>query len=173
MLSLPPFFGWAKLDYDLTQSYCFAEWTSSKSYTIFMISVCLLVPLSVMSYFYYNVICFHKESERRVIAETIMSRDGELHVQDPDSRRQPKHEHLTRTIVTLIAVFALCWSPFAFIIIVQVFSSAHVPRAVDFGSLILGYLNSFFNVILYNITNRRIRQGYKNLFVTITGKASH
>ena len=173
VLSLPPFFGWAKFDYDPAQSYCFAEWTSSKSYTVFMISVCLLVPLSVMSYCYYNIIRFHKESERRVMAETIMSRDGEVHVRDPDSRRQPKHKHLTRTIVTLIAVFALCWSPFAFIIIVQVFSSTHVPRAVDFASLILGYLNSFFNVIVHNITNRRIRQGYKNLFVTITGEASH
>ena len=172
VLSLPPFFGWAKFDYDPAQSYCFAEWTSSKSYTIFMISVCLLVPLSVMSYCYSNIIRFHKESGRRVMAETIMSRDDEFHVRDPDSRRQPKHKHLTRTIVTLIAVFALCWSPFAFIIIVQVFSSTHVPRAVDFASLILGYLNSFFNVIVYNITNRRIRQVYKNLFVTITGKAA-
>ena len=165
LLSLPPFFGWAKFDYDPAQSYCFAEWTSSKSCTIFMISVCLLIPLSVMSYCYYNIIRFHKESERRAMAETIMSRDGEFHV-------QPKHKHLTRTIVTLIAVFALCWSPFAFIIIVQVFSSTHVPRAVDFASLILAYLNSFFNVIVYNITNRRIRQGYKNLFVTITAKAA-
>ena len=143
VLSLPPFFGWAKFDYDPAQSYCFAEWTSSKSYTIFMILVCLLVPLSVMSYCYYNVICFHKESERSVMAETTMSRDGELHVQDPDSRRHPKHKHLTRIIVTLIAVFVLCWSPLSFIIIVQVFSSTHVPRAVDFASLILGYLNSF------------------------------
>ena len=50
---------------------------------------------------------FHKDSERRVMAETIMSRDGELHVQDPDSRQQPNHKHLTRTTVTLIAMFAL------------------------------------------------------------------
>lgn len=166
-------FGWAKFDYDPAQSYCFAEWMSSKSYTIFMISVRFLVPLSVMSYCYYNIIRLHRESERRVMAETIMSRDGELHVQDPDSRRQPKYKHRTRTIVTLIAVFALCWLPFAFIIIVQVFSSTHVPRTIDFASLILGYLNSFFNVIVYNITNRRIRQEYKNLYVTIIGKAAH
>ena len=102
-----------------------------------------------------------------------MSRNGELHLQDPDSKRQPKIRHLTRTAVTLIAVFVLCWSPFAFIIIVQVFSSTHVPRVIDFGSLVLGYLNSFFNVIIYNITNQKIRQGYTNLHSANSGKVTH
>ena len=139
MLSLPPFFGWAKFDFDPAQSYCFVEWTSSKSYTIFMISVCLLRPISVMSYCYCKIIRFHKKSKKRIMRGTIMSRNGELHLQDPDSKRQPKIRHLTRTAVTLIAVFVLCWSPFAFIIIVQVFSSTHVPRVTDFGSLVLGY----------------------------------
>lgn len=173
VLSLLPFFGWAKFDYDPAQSYCFVEWTSSKSYTIFMISACLLGPLSVMSYCYYNIIRFHKESRRRVMRGTVMWRDGELHLPDPDLKRKPKDRHLTRTIVTLIAVFAFCWSPFALVIIVQVFSSIHVPRAIDFGSLVLGYLNSFLNVIVYNITNRKIRQEYKNVYFIVTNQAAH
>ena len=172
MLSLPPFFGWAKFAYDPAQSYCFAKWTSSKSYTIFMISVCLLGPISVMSYCYCKIVRFHKKSKRRVMRGAIMSRNGELHLQDPDSKPQPKNRHLTRTVVTLIAVFVLCWSPFAFIIIVQVFSSIHVPRAIDFGSLVLGYLNSFFNVIIYNITNQKIRREYKNLYFAVSGKVT-
>ena len=172
LVSLPPFFGWAKFDYDPAQSYCFAEWTSSKSYTIFMISVCLLEPISVMTYCYCKVIRFHKESERKVMRGAIMWKAGELYLPDPALKRGPKDRHLTRTIVTLIAVFGFCWSPFALVIIVQVFSSTHVPRAIDFGSLVLGYLNSFLNVIVYNITNRKIRQEYKNVYFTITNQAT-
>ncbi len=70
-LSLPPFFGWAKFEYDPAQSYCFVEWTVSKSYTIFMISTCLLGPLSVMSYCYVKIIRCHKESSRNVIRSSI------------------------------------------------------------------------------------------------------
>ena len=105
------FFSWAKLDYDPAQSYYFAEWTSSKLYTIFMISVCLLVPLSAMSYYYYNIIRFHKEWLWQ--KQLYISRDSELHVQDPDSRRQPKHKNLIRTIFTFdssisIVLVVLC-----------------------------------------------------------------
>ena len=171
-LSLPPFFGWAMFDYDPGQSYCFAEWTVSKSYTIFMIAACLLGPLSIMSYCYVKIIRFHKDSSRAVIRAS-MSSAATTNITAVEIERRPSKKRLTRTIVTLIVVFGLCWSPFALIMIVQVFSSAHVPRAIDFGSLVLGYLNSFFNVIVYNVTNRKIRKEYKKLFVTIFRRKTH
>lgn len=172
-LSLPPFFGWSKFAHDSGQSYCFAEWTLSKSYTIFMISACLLGPLSIMSYCYVKIIRFHRESRRDVIRATMTSpRERSLTLAERNFEQPPKKKRLTRTIVTLIVVFGLCWSPFALIMIVQVFSSANVPRAVDFGSLVLGYLNSFFNVIVYNVTNKKIRRQYKNLLLSFfTNKA--
>ena len=76
-LSVPPFFGWAEFSYDPGQSYCFAEWTVSKSYTIFMISACLCGPLAVMSYCYVKIIRFHKESGRDVVRAS-MSTHGQI-----------------------------------------------------------------------------------------------
>jgi hypothetical protein len=172
-LSLPPFFGWAKFDYDPGQSYCFVEWTVSKSYTIFMIAACLLGPLSIMSYCYVKIIRFHKDSSRDVIRASMSPTTTTFSVTAVEMEKRPSKKRLTRTIITLIVVFGLCWSPFALIMIVQVFSSAHVPRAVDFGSLVLGYLNSFLNVIVYNVTNRKIRKEYKKLFFTIFKKKTH
>ena len=167
LLSIPPFFGWAEFEYDPGQSYCFAEWTASKSYTIFMIAACLLGPLSIMSYCYVKIIRFHRESGRDVIRATVSTTAATLSITPPELESRPRKKRLTRTIVTLIVVFGLCWSPFAIIMIIQVFSSVHVPRAVDFGSLVLGYLNSFFNVIVYNVTNRKIRKEYKTLLCKI------
>ncbi|XP_028410676.1 melatonin receptor type 1C-like [Dendronephthya gigantea] len=169
MLSLPPFFGWASFEYDHGQSYCFAEWRVSKSYTIFMIAACLMGPLTVMSYCYIKIIRYHRESERDVIRAsmtTTASTSTTFRI-TPDFERRPSKKRLTKTIVTLIVVFGICWSPFALIMIVQVFSSAYVPRAVDFGSLVLGYLNSFFNVIVYNVTNKKIRKEFRNLFYSV------
>lgn len=170
-LSIPPFFGWASFKFDKGQSYCFAEWTESKSYTIFMIAACLLGPLVVMSYCYTKIIKFKKESTRSIdaIGQTVQSSlntSSDLVSEDPESHQTaaPRSNfRLIRTILSLIVVFGVCWSPFAIIMIVQVFTSARVPRSVDFGSLVLGCMNSFLNVFVYNATNENIRKGYKKL----------
>ncbi|XP_028413684.1 melatonin receptor type 1B-B-like [Dendronephthya gigantea] len=172
-LSLPPFFGWAKFAYDEGQSYCFAEWGMSKSYTLFMIAACLFGPISVMSYCYAKIYRFKKQSGIRVLAAGTASdsNSNEMHtvtgtyasgelVSNASSRNDRK---LSRTIMTLIVVFALCWSPFAIIMILQVFFSVDVPRWADFISLVLGYMNSFLNVFVYNATNKAVRQGYRKL----------
>ena len=166
-LSLPPFFGWAKFEYEPEQSHCFVAWQVSKSYTIFMIAACLLGPLSVMSYCYVRIIRFHKESERNIVRASMSPAGRTVTIVNSESERRPGKKRLTITIVTLIVVFGLCWSPFAIIMILHVFFEVQVPRAVDFGSLVLGYLNSFLNVIVYNVTNRKIRNEYKNMFCTI------
>lgn len=170
-LSLPPFFGWASFKFDKGQSYCFAEWTESKSYTILMIAACLLGPLTIMTYCYVKIIRFKKESRHRLRAvvqngESPLNTSCVLSSENPISSRTAavrSDRKLTRTITTLIVVFALCWSPFAIIMVVQVFSDASVPRFVDFGSLMLGYTNSFLNVFVYNATNKNIRDGYRKL----------
>ena len=164
-LSLPPFFGWAKFDFDEGQSYCFAEWNLSKSYTLFMIGACLLCPIIIMSYCYMKIYRFKKASGIRV---QVAATSSELHevnatgrvVSTASSRNDRK---LTRTIMSLIVVFALCWSPFAIIMLLQVFFQVRVPRWADFGSLVLGYMNSFCNVFVYNATNKTIRHGYRKL----------
>ena len=167
-LSLPPFFGWAKFDFDEGQSYCFADWNLSKSYTLFMIAACLFGPIIVMSYCYIKIYKFKKESRIRVQAAAGDNSSSELHVVTTarelvSTATARSDRKLTRTIMTLIVVFALCWSPFAIIMILQVFFDVQVPRWADLGSLVLGYMNSFCNVFVYNATNKTIRQGYRTL----------
>lgn len=173
-LSTPPLFGWSKFEYDPGQSYCFAEWTVSKSYTIFMISACLLGPLSVMSYCYVKIIRFHDESGKDIMRATMSSTTRTVCLSAPDQpERRPHKKRLLRTIVTLIAAFGFCWSPFALIMLIQVFSSVYVPRAADFGSLLLGYTNSFLNVIVYNVTNKKIRNQYREIYLKIFSRKAH
>lgn len=166
-LSLPPFFGWASFDYDEGKSYCFAHWTLSKSYTIFMIAACLCGPIVIMSYCYVKIYRFKKKSRINVLHA---GRDSLCVVPNMttcsgvfSSAMSRSDRKLTRTIAILILVFALCWSPFATIMFLQVFCNAHVPRWADFGSLVLGYTNSFCNVFVYNATNKSIRHGYRSL----------
>lgn len=168
-LSVPPLFGWAKFAYDKGQSYCFVEWSSSKSYTIFMIVSCLFGPVTVMTFCYVRIYKFKKASSSNVqsstqhpttkIAPHDVHRKGKV-VRQSAVRSDRK---LSCTIFTLVVVFVLCWSPFACIMLLQVFFDVRVPRWADFGSLVLGYANSFCNVFVYNATNKQIRSRYVRL----------
>ena len=167
-LSLPPFFSWSEFRFDKGQSYCFAEWTISKSYTLFMIAACLFGPIIIMSYCYIKIYKYKKLSAMRVQAAGGDSQTSELNdvttARELVSRAASRTDRkLTRTIMILIVVFGMCWAPFAIIMILQVFFKVQVPRWADFGSLVLGYMNSFCNVFVYNVTNKTIRQGYKKL----------
>ena len=163
-LTLPPFFGWAKFKFDEGQSYCFAAWDLSKSYTLFMIAACLFGPIIVMSYCYIKIYKFKKASRIRVLVSAgDTSSNGTTGRGLVSTAANHTDRKLTRTIMILIVVFVLCWAPFAMIMILQVFSDTYVPRWADFGSLILGYMNSFFNVFVYNATNKTIRHGYRAL----------
>ena len=161
-LSLPPLCGWSAYEFDKNQSYCFADWTQSKSYTLFMIAACLICPIIIMTYCYANIIHYTKQCRLRVNEEAInegRSTTTGTYAHE-HAKAALKERKLVQTSISLIVVFALCWSPFAFIMIIEVFSGTKAPRAVDFGSLVLGYMNSFVNVFVYNATNRTIRRGY-------------
>lgn len=178
-LSTPPFLGWASFDFHEGQSYCFVKWTDSKSYTIFMIAACLLGPLVIMAYCYVKIIRFNKESERdlqrstRRSCETINSTATELSMSNSGQATAARNEQrLTRTVVLLLVVFACCWSPFALLMVVDVFAGADIPRAVEFGSLVLGYANSFFNVLIYSATNKNVKQCFRKLLCRTRNRAA-
>ncbi|EDO27334.1 predicted protein, partial [Nematostella vectensis] len=56
--------------------------------------------------------------------------------------------------------FAICWTPFAVTMVVKVILDKPIPRAVDFGTLLLGYANSACNVVIYVIMGKQFRQAF-------------
>ena len=131
-----------------------------------MIAACLFVPLTILTYCYVKIIKFYNKSQKIVRAPSSnCPKSGEISLccsVTTDSARS--RCNLTQTTMTLIVVFALCWSPFALIMIIQVFFKVNVSRYIDFGSLVFGYINSLCNVFVYNSTNRNIRRGFKKFF---------
>ncbi|KAI8505079.1 hypothetical protein Bbelb_171880 [Branchiostoma belcheri] len=80
-------------------------------------------------------------------------------------KRQRKEEAaLTRSLLVVILVFMVCWSPYAITTMGQVIGSMYVPRAVKVVSLVLGYFNSCCNPLVYGLMNKRFRDGFARLF---------
>ena len=76
----------------------------------------------------------------------------------------PEETKMTNTILLVVALFVLCWAPFAITMFFDVYYPRPLPRAVDIASLLLGYLNSMCNPILHGLRNSAFKQGFQDLY---------
>ena len=58
--------GWAEYGYLPGQSFCFCRWTTSPSYTLFMILICFGGPCSTMTFCYVNILREVRRSKKRI-----------------------------------------------------------------------------------------------------------
>ena len=96
-----------------------------------------------------------------MVEKTIKRSDSELHWK---SRISPEETKLTITLIFVVFLFVICWGPFAVTMFFDVYYQRPLPRAVEMISLLLGYLNSMCNPILYGLRNSAFKQGFRSLF---------
>lgn len=66
MLATPPLVGWAEYDYLPRQSFCFCKWTTSVSYSFFMVIVCFGGPFGMMILCYVPIFKSFKKVRQRL-----------------------------------------------------------------------------------------------------------
>ena len=76
----------------------------------------------------------------------------------------PEEEKMTNTFLLVLALFIICWAPFAITMFFDVYYPQPLPRPIDTISLLLGYLNSMCNPVLYGMRNSALKQGFVNLY---------
>lgn len=76
----------------------------------------------------------------------------------------PEETRITNTFIFVVTLFVICWAPFAMTMFFDVYYSKPLPRALDMASLILGYLNSMCNPVLYGLRNLAFKRGFLNLY---------
>ena len=79
-------------------------------------------------------------------------------------RLTPEEEKMTNTFLLVVALFIICWAPFAITMFFDVYYPRPLPRPIDTISLLLGYLNSMCNPVLYGMRNSAFKQGFVNLY---------
>ncbi|KAK7093889.1 alpha-2B adrenergic receptor-like [Littorina saxatilis] len=66
VLSSPPLLGWCVYDYLPRQSFCFCDWSTSVSYTFFMVLACFGGPLVLMTACNVRILQTYRDSQRRL-----------------------------------------------------------------------------------------------------------
>ena len=93
-----------------------------------------------------------------------VTRQSKLGLKLRESRVTPEEARMTNTLLLVVAMFVICWAPFAITMFFDVYYPRPLPRAIDILSLLFGYLNSMCNPILYGVRNSAFKQGFLNLY---------
>ena len=109
-----------------------------------------------------NELDFNRIERPRVTGQNNAT--GNLGSKSREFQLTPEEVGITNTFLLVVALFVICWAPFVVTMFFDVYYPTPLPRAIDFTSLLLGYLNSMCNPILYGVRNSAFRQGFLNLY---------
>ena len=167
LISIPPLLQWGKFSYQPGKSICFVDWSSSISYMIFMISICFCGPLFITLLSLYFILrtkrktdhrLYHKKSEEKNLNEFSQAK------REQQRKQVAKEEkRITMSIVIITLVFLVAWGPFVILMFLESIGKQSIPGWIDFLALLLGFLNSTANPIVYMTLNANYRKEVKRL----------
>ncbi|XP_056327294.1 visual pigment-like receptor peropsin [Danio aesculapii] len=145
-----PIVGWAGYAPDPTGATCTINWrnndTSFVSYTMTVITVNFIIPLSVMFYCYYNVSATVKRFKASNCLDSInMDWSDQMDV--------------TKMSVIMIVMFLAAWSPYSIVCLWASFGDPQkIPAPMAIIAPLFAKSSTFYNPCIYVIANKKFRR---------------
>ncbi|XP_075995910.1 visual pigment-like receptor peropsin [Genypterus blacodes] len=145
-----PVAGWAGYAPDPTGATCTIDWRNNDasfvSYTMAVIAVNFLLPLSVMFYCYYNV----SVTVRRHKASHCLDR---LNINWSDQM------DVTKMSMVMIVMFLVAWSPYSMVCLWASFGDPQtIPAPMAIIAPLFAKSSTFYNPCIYVIANKKFRR---------------
>uniref|UniRef100_A0AAY4CDS0 G-protein coupled receptors family 1 profile domain-containing protein n=1 Tax=Denticeps clupeoides TaxID=299321 RepID=A0AAY4CDS0_9TELE len=145
-----PAVGWAGYAPDPTGATCTINWRNNDasfiSYTMAVIAVNFVVPLSVMFYCYYNVSVTVRRYKATNSLDTInMDWSDQMDV--------------TKMSVVMIVMFLVAWSPYSMVCLWASFSDPKtIPAPMAIIAPLFAKSSTFYNPCIYVAANKKFRR---------------
>uniref|UniRef100_A0A8I5NWR8 Visual pigment-like receptor peropsin n=1 Tax=Papio anubis TaxID=9555 RepID=A0A8I5NWR8_PAPAN len=154
--ALMPIIGWASYAPDPTGATCTINWRKNDrsfvSYTMTVIAINFIVPLTVMFYCYYHVTLSIKHHATSDCTESL-------------NREWSDQIDVTKMSVIMICMFLVAWSPYS---IVCLWASFGDPKKIPPPMAIIAPLfaksSTFYNPCIYVVANKKFRRAMLAMF---------
>ncbi|XP_035290369.1 melatonin receptor type 1B-B [Anguilla anguilla] len=158
ILAVVPNFFVGSLRYDPRVYSCTFAQTASSSYTVVVVVVHFLVPITVVTYCYLRIWVLVIQVRRKVKSE-------------PQPRLKPSDLRNFITMFVVFVLFAICWGPLNLIGLAVAIDppavAPHVPEWLFVVSYFMAYFNSCLNSIIYGLLNRNFLKEYKRIATSV------
>ncbi|XP_053129481.1 melatonin-related receptor isoform X1 [Hemicordylus capensis] len=146
------------LQYDPRVYSCTFAQTASMSYTVTVVVVHFLIPLSIVTFCYLRIWILVIQVKHRVRQECKQK------VRAADVRN-------FLTMFVVFVLFAVCWGPLNFIgLAVAINPSKIIPQIPEWlfvMSYFMAYFNSCLNAVIYGLLNQNFRKEYKRILLAL------
>ncbi|XP_022084222.1 probable G-protein coupled receptor 52 [Acanthaster planci] len=164
LLFLPAMFGWGGYIFEEYSDDCKQHFNQSLSISFYIICVLILPAILTSAFCYFHIWRACLAQTRQIERLGSLFHEGEPQ-QDTSSRLYEKM--LAKIFLVVISAFYLSWIPFVVQKAVELATDVEFHPAVNFCTAWLGFLNSFFNCIIYIICHRSFREGLHLLLKAI------
>ncbi|OCT67562.1 hypothetical protein XELAEV_180388601mg, partial [Xenopus laevis] len=158
IIAIVPNFFVGSLQYDPRIFSCTFAQTVSSSYTITVVVVHFIVPLSVVTFCYLRIWVLVIQVKHRVR-------------QDFKQKLTPTDLRNFLTMFVVFVLFAVCWAPLNFIGLAVAINPLHVapkiPEWLFVLSYFMAYFNSCLNAVIYGLLNQNFRKEYKRILMSL------
>ncbi|XP_072849673.2 melatonin receptor type 1B [Pogona vitticeps] len=155
--TIPNFFV-GSLEYDQRIYSCTFTQTASSYYTIAVVVIHFIVPITIVSFCYLRIWILVIQVRRRVKSEI-------------KPRLKPSDFRNFLTMFVVFVIFAFCWAPLNFIGLAVATNPSEiapkVPEWLFVVSYFMAYFNSCLNAIIYGLLNQNFRKEYKRILMSL------
>ncbi|XP_075281571.1 melatonin receptor type 1B [Opisthocomus hoazin] len=158
VIAIVPNFFVGSLKYDPRVYSCTFVQTASSYYTIAVVVIHFIVPITIVSFCYLRIWVLVIQVRRRVKSET-------------KPRLKPSDFRNFLTMFVVFVIFAFCWAPLNFIGLAVAINpmemAPKVPEWLFIISYFMAYFNSCLNAIIYGLLNQNFRNEYKRILMSL------
>ncbi|OWF44070.1 beta-3 adrenergic receptor-like [Mizuhopecten yessoensis] len=86
-----------------------------------------------------------------------------IHRKSKHGKARADEIRLATALAVVVVTFFCCWFPYCISMVLSMFGPAGVPRGLHMTTLLVGYLNSACNPIIYGVMNKKFGDGFKRL----------
>uniref|UniRef100_A0A4W5LTG6 Melatonin receptor type 1A like n=1 Tax=Hucho hucho TaxID=62062 RepID=A0A4W5LTG6_9TELE len=157
VLAIVPNWFVESLQYDPRVYSCTFAQSVSSLYTITVVVVHFILPISIVTYCYLRIWILVLQVRRRV---------------KPDTRPKikPHDFRIFLTMFVVFVLFAVCWAPLNFIglaVAINPRLGVNIPEWLFTASYFMAYFNSCLNAVIYGVLNHNFRKEYKRIVLII------
>ncbi|XP_046357670.2 melatonin-related receptor-like [Haliotis rufescens] len=147
-----PVLGWGRYAFDNIRDNCIFDRRAAPSYSFFLASVGILLPLTICAVSYILVLITFFKSRSRVGDRGTINGSGAT------SRSEMR---LTRNLFLVWLVFFVCWTPMISLLFID--PQGLSGRTAYVVAVWFMLCNSCINPIIYGLTNKKFRRGYQTV----------
>lgn len=163
--------GWPFYEHSVIDGMCY--FNIHPYYSVVSSAVNFIVPTIVMCVVYFKIYRIASEHAHRIVQQEVTTSVASCSNEDSgnitsEKKRIKRGVKAAKTIAIIVSAFLLCWMPMTLMSTISSLCEDCIPANVYPGVfnslLVLAYLNSALNPILYSFLNREFREAFIKLF---------